>query len=134
MNRVTLIGRIVNDLEVKKTANDISVVSFTVAVSRDRKDENGNYPSDFFNVVAWRQTADYMGRTMAKGTLVGVDGKLTTRKYTNNEGRNVQVVEIVANEVQKLTFNKKEEEKEEPKEEFTSSPKVEINPDELPFY
>lgn len=127
MNKVIMIGRIASDLEIKKTSNDVSVVSFSLAVSRDRKDQNGNYPSDFFNCVAWRQTADYMGRSMAKGTLAGVEGSLTTRKYTNSEGRNVQVTEIQVEKIQKLSFTKKEDE--EPK-----SDSISIDPDELPFY
>lgn len=133
MNRVILTGRLANDVEVKKTTNGTSVISFAVAVSRDYKDENGNYPADFFNCVAWRGTADYIGSYFSKGMMIGVEGKLTTRKFTNNEGRNVQVTEINVEKVERYNFAKKEEAPAEPVETAPSG-KIDIGLDDLAFY
>lgn len=128
MNKVIITGRLANDIEVKKTSNGTSVVSFAVAVSRGYKDENGNYPADFFNCTAWRGTADYIGSYFTKGMMIGVEGKLTTNKFTNSEGKKVQVTEINVENVERYNFAKKEAEPEAP------AGKIDIGLDDLAFY
>jgi single-strand DNA-binding protein len=81
INNVTLVGRLARDPELKKTNSGKSVCSFSVAVSRDYKDAEGNYPTDFINCVAWEQRADYLSQYAHKGDLIGVIGSWETRKY-----------------------------------------------------
>lgn len=84
INSVTLVGRITKDPEVKKTTAGKSVCTFSLAVSRDYKDKDGNYPTDFINCVAWEQRAEYLGRYSHKGDMLGVVGSWETRKFDSN--------------------------------------------------
>lgn len=103
MNRVVVVGRLVKDPELKKTASGSSVVSFTLAVDNNRRGPNGTERSAcFFPVTAWNATAENVARFMKKGSLVGVDGRLNQRSYQSRDGRNVQVIEIIAEQVQFL--------------------------------
>lgn len=94
-NRVIMIGRLVADPEMRTTQNGTSVVSARIAVDRPRS-KDGDKKSDFFNVVAWRQNAEFISRYFSKGRLIGVEGSLQTREYTDKEGVNRTVTEIVA--------------------------------------
>lgn len=101
MNRVVVVGRLVKDPELKKTANGSSVVSFTLAVD-NRQRSNGERTASFFPCTAWNATAENVARFMKKGSLVGVDGRLNQRSYQSRDGHNVNVVEIIAEQVQFL--------------------------------
>ena len=81
INRVILMGRLTADPELKQTQSGVSVCQFTVAVTRARADQNGERQSDFINVVAWRQTAEFVCRYFNKGRLILVEGELRTRTY-----------------------------------------------------
>lgn len=97
-NKAIIIGRLTGDPELKKTPNDVSVSSFTVAVDRPyRKD--GEKKADFLNVVAWRQTADFVTKYFSKGNAIGVEGSIQTRSYTDKENNKRYVVEVVADNV-----------------------------------
>lgn len=100
INRVVLVGRLTKDIEVRKTQSGLSVTSFTVACNR--RSTNGNNEADFINCTAWRQTADFLGNYAGKGMLVGVEGRITTRNYTNNAGQKVYVTEVQCDSVQLL--------------------------------
>ena len=90
------------DPELRKTAqNNTSVVSFTVAVD-DRKNANGEKSTSFIPCIAWRETADLISKFTHKGSLVGVEGRLTQRTYVSKEGKNVSVFEVVCDSVQFL--------------------------------
>lgn len=102
MNRVLLIGRLVRDPELRKTPSGSSVVSFTIAVDNQRNKSTNEKTTSFFNCVAWNATAENVARFMKKGSLVGVDGRLSQRSYTSKDGRNVSVVEIICESVQFL--------------------------------
>ncbi len=103
INRVVLVGRLVRDPELRRTAqNNTSVVSFTVAVDNRTKSPSGEKTTSFIPCIAWRETADLVSKFTHKGSLVGVDGRLTQRTYTNKEGRNVSVFEVVCDSVQFL--------------------------------
>lgn len=94
-----MIGRLVRDPEVRTTTNGIKVAEFTIAVNkRSQEGETGM----FFRCKAWRQSADYVGNYLSKGRLVAVDGSLEQRKYTDKDGNNREVIEIVADSVQGL--------------------------------
>ena len=98
INRVVLVGRLVKDVEVKKTTNGLSTTTFTLAVDRNGKKEEGKQNADFPQVVAWRQAADFLGQYAKKGAVVGVDGRIQTRTY-DKDGQTVYVTEVVAETV-----------------------------------
>lgn len=91
-NRIIVIGRLVADPELRTTQNGVNVASFRVAVNRPRDKEK----SDFFNVVAWRQNAEFITRYFSKGKLIGIEGSLQTSDYTDKEGNRRTAFEIQA--------------------------------------
>ena len=101
LNRVVIVGRLVRDPELRKTASDRSVVAFTVALD-NRTTNNGEKSTSYIPCTAWNSTAESIAKFMKKGTLVGVDGHLNQRSYTANDGRKVSVVEVIADSVQFL--------------------------------
>lgn len=109
INRVVLIGRLTRDPELRKTQNGTSVCSFTLAVNR-RQNQDGTQDADFINCVAWNKLADNIQLYQKKGNQLGVDGRINTRSYDNQQGQKVYVTEVVAENVQFLTprndFNK----------------------------
>ena len=97
LNRVTVSGRLVNDVELRKTPQDVSVATARIAVENDFKNkETGNRDASFFTVVAWRQSADFFAEHFGKGSPLIVDGKLQSRQYTDKGGNNRTAVEIIA--------------------------------------
>ena len=98
LNRVILMGRLTADPELKKTASDISVTSFTLAVDRNYG-KGADRQTDFINCVAWRQTADFVSRYFKKGQLVAVEGSIQTRSYTDKQGNKRTAFEVVADQV-----------------------------------
>lgn len=98
MNRAVLVGRIVRDPELRKTTSGMSVVSFTLAIDY-RVRQGAERTTSFIPVTAWNQTADNIAKYVHKGMLLGVDGRLNQRSYTNNENRKVSVVEVIADTV-----------------------------------
>ena len=98
LNKVMLLGRLVKDPEIKSTANNTIVASFSLAVGRSYKKE-GQPDADFINIVAWGKTAEFVGKYFVKGQQVCVCGRLQTRNYDDKEGRKVYVTEVVAEEV-----------------------------------
>lgn len=109
MNRVTLVGRLTRDPELRKTQSGLSVVSFTVAVDRQhKKDEEKS--ADFISCQAWRQSAEYLSNYGAKGCTVAVDGHISTRSYDDRDGKKVYVTEVVADSLQIISQKPKEAE------------------------
>ena len=78
LNQIVLMGRLTADPDARKTPSDISVTRFTLAVERDFKDRDGNKQTDFLDVVAWRSTADFVGKYITKGQLICVNGSVQT--------------------------------------------------------
>ncbi len=95
MNRVIMMGRIVNDLELKTTPNGVSVCSFRIAVDRNYQKKGEEKKSDFFNVVAWRATAEFINRFFSKGRLILIEGEMQTRQYTDKNGNPATWYEIM---------------------------------------
>lgn len=95
LNSVNLLGRLAQDPELRSTASGTSVTSFDIAVQSWKKDA----PPDYFPVVCWGKTADFAAMYLQKGRQVVVDGRLTTRKWTDNEGRARKVVEVTAEQI-----------------------------------
>ncbi|WP_077616648.1 single-stranded DNA-binding protein [Caenibacillus caldisaponilyticus] len=102
INRVILVGRLTRDPELRYTPSGVAVANFTIAVNRPFTNQEGEREADFIQVVVWRRQAENTANFVRKGSLVGVDGRLQTRSYENNEGRRVYVTEVVADSVQFL--------------------------------
>ena len=98
-NHIGVMGRLVSNPELKTTQSGTSVTSFRVAVERNYADKEGNRQADFFDVVAWRGTAEFVSRYFGKGALVMVEGQLQSRTYQTKDGSNRYTVEIVASSV-----------------------------------
>ena len=112
MNKSILLGRITKDIEVRKTANDISTCQFTIAVNRNYKNKDGNYDADFINCIAFRNTADFIGNYFKKGNRVLLEGRIQTRSYKDKQEQTRYVTEVVVENIT-LLEGKKQEEKEE---------------------
>lgn len=110
MNRVNLLGNITKDIELKETSSGVKYTRFSIAVRRTFKNEDGDYDTDFFNVIAWRKTAEIINEYFNKGSRIAISGKLQMSKYTDKDGNDRTSTEIVAEEID---FIDKKEEKED---------------------
>ncbi len=95
LNRVILMGRIAQDLELKTTQSGISVLSFSVAVDRNYARQGEDRQTDFIDCVAWRQTAEFINRYFGKGRMICVEGTLQKRSYDDRNGNKRWVTEVV---------------------------------------
>jgi single-strand DNA-binding protein len=135
-NKVILGGRLTKDVELKQTPNGIKVAQFGIAVNR----RNGNEQvTDFFNVTAWRGTAEFITKFFRKGSSICIVGSIQTRSWTDNEGNKRSVVEIVADEAS-FVDGKNDNVAADPApsympDAYTSAPKLEeiTEDDDLPF-
>ncbi len=98
-NFVVLTGRLTADPELKTTPNGIPVTSFSIAVSR-RYRSGEEQQTDFINIVAWRQSAEFITKYFKKGNMIGIEGSIQTRKYTDKNGNNRTAFEVVVNNAQ----------------------------------
>ena len=99
-NLVVLTGRLTADPELRYTGNNTPVTSFSIAVSRRYK-AGEQAEADFINIVAWRQTAEFVTKYFQKGSMIGIEGSIQTRRYTDKEtGKNRTAFEVIANNVQ----------------------------------
>lgn len=105
MNKFFCTGRTTNEVELKKTASDISVARFGIAVDRGFKDPDGNKQTDFFNVVAWRKLADLCDEYLTKGRQVAILGQVQNRSYEDANGNKRTVTEIIAESVEFMGQN-----------------------------
>lgn len=96
MNYTVLTGRICKDIELRQTQTGKSVVQFTLAVSRTKEE------TDFISCVAWNQTAELLATYTHKGSLIGLEGRIQTRNYDNNQGQKIYVTEVIANRIEFL--------------------------------
>ncbi len=102
MNSVALAGRLVADPELKYTPSGVAVCSFRIAVDRRMKSETGEKQADFINVVAWRQSAEFVANYLTKGSLVGVEGSIQSRSWVQQDGQKRYATEVVAYRVEGL--------------------------------
>ena len=138
MNKVCLIGRITKDPEIRYTTNNIAVATFSLAINRTYKNANGEYDADFINCIAFRNTADLLGKYVHKGDQLGIEGHIQTRNYDDKDGKKVYVTEVVVDSLDFLQ-NKREEKNEpvvetpvtDPYKDFGEA--IEISDDDLPF-
>lgn len=99
LNKVILMGRMVSDPELKTTTSNLSVASFSVAVERNYVKQGSERETDFINVVAWRQTAEFVCKYFSKGQLIALDGTLQTRSYKDRDDNNRYITEVVTDNV-----------------------------------
>lgn len=99
LNCAVLMGRLVADPELKTTVNGVSVSSFRIAVDRAYQKQGEERQADFIDIVAWRQTADFVCRYFRKGSMIAVQGSIQTRSYEDKQGNKRTAVEVVADSV-----------------------------------
>ena len=99
LNQVAIMGRLTADPELRHTPGEIAVTTFTVAVNRSYVKQGAERQADFIDVVAWRNTAEFVCRYFKKGQMIAVTGSLQTRTYQDREGKNRKAVEVVADNV-----------------------------------
>lgn len=99
LNSATIMGRMVRDPDLRTTQAGHAVISFTLAVERDRADENGERPTDYIDCVAWRQLAEVVGKHVVKGQSIIVSGRLQRRVFTDKAGAKRSVVELIADSI-----------------------------------
>ena len=135
MNKVFLIGNLTRDPELTETPSGIAVCRFSIAVSRDYANSEGNRETDFFNITVWRGRAENCGKYLKKGNKVAIVGSLQTRSYEDKDGIKRNVTDIIASEVEFLNTNRSDEEGQDVKpvkKERLSLEPVESD-DDLPF-
>lgn len=99
LNKVSIMGRLVRDPELRRTQSGIAVTTMRIAVERDFKSQDGTKQSDFFDVVAWRNTAEFVSRYFSKGRMIVVDGRLQTKEWTDRDNNRRTSTEIVADNI-----------------------------------
>ena len=100
LNKIFLMGRLTRDPELRRTTTGTPVASFTLAVDRDFKDKGtGERATDFIDVVAWRQTGEFVSRHFSKGRMAVVEGRLQLRDWTDKDGNKRNTAEVVADQV-----------------------------------
>lgn len=121
INRVVLVGRLTKSPELRKTQNGTNVCKFTLAVNR-RVTGQGQPDADFISCVAWNKTADLMLQYLNKGSLIGIEGRLQTGRFTNNNGETIYTCDVMVDSLQFLDPKKSDgqSDNQEPRE-MTSS-------------
>lgn len=103
MNKITLIGNLTHDPEIRSTQSGVSVCSFTIAVNRKFAQQGGEKITDFFRIIAWRGLADTCASYLAKGRKVAVVGELQARTYEAKDGTTRMSLDVSADEIEFLT-------------------------------
>lgn len=142
LNSTCLVGRLTKNAELRYTPNNQAVATFTLAVNRNFKSQNGGREADFINCVIWRQQAENLANWAKKGALIGITGRIQTRSYENQQGQRVYVTEVVADSFQLLEFNKQNDQNQTQSysqqpdfgrnEQMNANP-MDISDDDLPF-
>lgn len=111
MNKVILSGNLCKEIEVKQTASGKSVVSNSVAVRRDYKNAQGEYDSDFINIVVWGASAEYLSNYASKGDRVELVGRWQNRDYDDTQGNKRIVSEVVVESITAFAKQDKQDKK-----------------------
>lgn len=106
MNRVVLVGRLTKDVELKYTPSGVPTAKIVLAVNRTYTNHQGEREADFINCVLWRKPAENAAKFLAKGSLVGVDGKIQTRNFEGQDGKRVYITEVNVESIQFLDTKK----------------------------
>ncbi|NBK47389.1 single-stranded DNA-binding protein [Staphylococcus delphini] len=134
LNRTVLVGRLTKDPDFRTTPSGVEVATFTLAVNRNYKNKDGEQQADFINCVVFKKQAENVSRYLSKGSLAGVDGRLQSRSYENQEGRRVFVTEVVCDSVQFLeTKNNGQPKQQQGQAQDNPFENASIDDDDLPF-
>jgi single-strand DNA-binding protein len=99
LNHIVLMGRLTRDPELRRTTSGTPVATFSIAVDRDFKAENGEKETDFIDIVAWRNTAEFVSKYFTKGRMAVVSGRLQIRNWNDKDGNKRRSAEVVADNV-----------------------------------
>jgi len=133
MNKITLIGNLTHDPEVRSTPNGITVCSFTIAVNRRFAGHDGERPTDFFRINAWRQLGEHCARYLAKGRKVAVLGELQARTYEAKDGTTRMSLDVQADEVEFLSPKQQEDAQRGADDAQDMAGFTDIQSDDIPF-
>lgn len=131
INNVVLVGRMTRDAELRYTPSNQAVATFTLAVNRNFKNQDGEREADFVNCVIWRQQAENLANWVKKGALIGITGRIQTRNYENQQGQRVYVTEVIAESFQLLESRGQQSNSQEGS--FGNSSPMDIQDEDLPF-
>ena len=132
MNAVVLVGRTTKEIELRRTGSGTAVASFTLAVNRDFRTQDGQ-EADFIQCVAWKKTAELLEQYVHKGDRIAVSGSIRTRNYEDNHGKKVYVTEVLANQVEFLETKKNSEQSNYNNNSYGHTYLDNFNDTELPF-
>lgn len=130
MNKLIIIGNLTKDPELSETSSGISYTKFTVAVSRNYTNSDGERETDFFDITAWRERAELCVKYLRKGNKVGIVGSVQFRTYEDDDGNKRKITEIKVNEIEFLTPKSSSEEVKPSKK---GKPQLEETDEDLPF-
>ena len=99
LNHIVLMGRLTRDPELRRTGSGVAVASFSIAVDRDFSGQGGEKETDFIDIVAWRNTAEFVSKYFTKGRMAVVSGRLQIRNWTDKEGNKRRSAEVVADNI-----------------------------------
>lgn len=140
INNVVLVGRMTRDAELRYTPQNKAVATFTLAVNRNFKNQNGEREADFINCILWNQPAENLANWAKKGTLIGITGRIQTRNYENQQGQRVYVTEVVAETFQVMESRKDQQGGQSQsgyqsggQSAFGNNQPMDISDDDLPF-
>lgn len=132
MNSVVLVGRTTKDIELRRTGSGTAVASFTLAVNRDFKTNDGQ-EADFIQCVAWKKTAELLDQYVHKGDRIALNGSIRTRNYEDNHGKKVYVTEVLVNHVEFLETKKNSEQSNYNNNDYGYTDLDNFNDTEMPF-
>jgi single-strand DNA-binding protein len=134
VNKITLIGNLTKDPEISETPNGIAVCKFSIAVSRNYTNADGEKETDFFNITVWRGRAEVCGKYLKKGNKVAISGSVQFRNYEDKNGVKRQAVDVIAEEVEFLTPRTQSDRTEEPERERPTQERLQpLDDNQLPF-
>ncbi|MFU2180734.1 single-stranded DNA-binding protein [Streptococcus pluranimalium] len=140
INNVTLVGRLTKDVELRYTPSNVAVGTFTLAVNRAFKNDNGEREVDFINCVIWRKGAETLANYAKKGSQIGITGRIQTRNYENQQGQRVYVTEVIAENFALLDSRNSNQQQSQQtpnfsrnNETFSNSNPMDIDDSDLPF-
>ena len=119
LNKIIIMGRMTHDPELRRTGSGTSVTSFSLAVDRDFKSQSGEKETDFIEVVAWKNTAEFVSKYFSKGRMAVVEGRLQIRDWTDKSGNKRTTAEVVADNVY-FADSKRSESNDNQKENFNA--------------
>ena len=119
LNKIIIMGRLTHDPELRRTGSGTSVTSFSLACDRDFKSQSGEKETDFIEVVAWKNTAEFVSKYFSKGRMALVDGRLQIRDWTDKAGNKRTTAEVVADNVY-FADSKRSESNDNQKENFNA--------------